>query len=137
MQARGFRLYFTPLLGVLPTFPSRYWFAIGLRQYSALRDGPRGFGQDSTCPALLRCPELLTTRCPYGGVTLCAGVFQTPSGSCGRSNVKALQPRRVLERDGLGSSLFARRYWGNRLFLSSPPGTNMFQFPGFALPQGE
>ena len=55
LWARGFRLSFTPLHGVLPTFPSRYWFAIGLRQYSALRDGPRGFGQDSTCPALLRC----------------------------------------------------------------------------------
>ena len=43
-----------------------------------------------------------------------------------------LQPRRVLEHDGLGSSLFARHYWGNRLFLSFPPGTKMFQFPGFA-----
>ena len=44
-----------------------------------------------------------------------------------------LQPRRVLEHDGLGSSPFARHYWGNRCFLSSPPGTKMFQFPGFAL----
>ena len=44
-----------------------------------------------------------------------------------------LQPRLVRERDGLGSSLFARHYWGNRSFLSSPPGTKMFQFPGFAL----
>ena len=43
-----------------------------------------------------------------------------------------LQPRRVLEHDGLGSSPFARHYWGNRLFLSPPPGTKMFQFPGFA-----
>ena len=43
-----------------------------------------------------------------------------------------LQPRRVRERNGLGSSLFARHYWGNRSFLSSPPGTKMFQFPGFA-----
>ena len=43
-----------------------------------------------------------------------------------------LQPRRVLEHDGLGSSPFARHYWGNRCFLSSPPGTKMFQFPGFA-----
>ena len=54
-QAHGFRLSFTPLPGVLPTFPSRYWFTIGLRQSLALRDGPRGFGQDSSCPALLRC----------------------------------------------------------------------------------
>ena len=44
-----------------------------------------------------------------------------------------LQPRLVRERDGLGSSLFARHYWGNRSFLSFPPGTKMFQFPGFAL----
>ena len=26
-------------------------------------------------------PALTITRCPYGSVTLCAGVFQTPSGS--------------------------------------------------------
>ena len=43
-----------------------------------------------------------------------------------------LQPRNVREHSGLGSSLFARHYWGNRSFLSSPPGTKMFQFPGFA-----
>ena len=30
MKATGFRYYFTPLIGVLFTFPSRYWFAIGL-----------------------------------------------------------------------------------------------------------
>ena len=30
MYATGFRNSFTPLRGVLFTFPSRYWFAIGL-----------------------------------------------------------------------------------------------------------
>ena len=30
MKATGFRDSFTPLIGVLFTFPSRYWFAIGL-----------------------------------------------------------------------------------------------------------
>ena len=30
MKATGFRYYFTPLVGVLFTFPSRYWFTIGL-----------------------------------------------------------------------------------------------------------
>ena len=29
LYANGFRYYFTPLAGVLFTFPSRYWFAIG------------------------------------------------------------------------------------------------------------
>ena len=30
LQAHGFRNYFTPLVGVLFTFPSRYSYAIGL-----------------------------------------------------------------------------------------------------------
>ena len=30
MQAHDFRVCFTPLFEVLFTFPSRYWFAIGL-----------------------------------------------------------------------------------------------------------
>ena len=30
LYAHGFRFYFTPLFGVLFTFPSRYWFTIGL-----------------------------------------------------------------------------------------------------------
>ena len=29
LYAIGFRHYFTPLAGVLFTFPSRYWFTIG------------------------------------------------------------------------------------------------------------
>ena len=34
--------------------------------------------------------------------------------------------------DGLGSSPFARHYWGNHSLFSSPQGTKMFQFPWFA-----
>ena len=57
-----------------------------------------------------------------------------PDGSSSRAGVlpTLLQPRPALKRAGLGSSLFARRYWGNRYFLSSPAGTKMFQFPAFA-----
>ncbi len=50
-----------------------------------------------------------------------------------------LQPQSTITnvtRSGLGSSLFARRYWGNILafasFFSFPLGTKMFQFPRFA-----
>ena len=58
--------------------------------------------------------------------------FPEASGSDICTLFAVLQPRRVREHGGLGSSLFDRHYWGNRLFLSSPPGTKMFQFPGFA-----
>ena len=131
MQAHGFRFYFTPLPGVLPTFPSRYWYAIGLRQSLALRDGPRGFGQDSTCPALLRC-RIGLPRLARTGVSPSAPSLSRKFRFVRQSISPVLQPRTVREHSGLGSSLFDRHYWGNRLFLSPPPGTKMFQFPGFA-----
>ena len=42
-----------------------------------------------------------------------------------------LQPRPRRNAAGLGSFPFDRHYSGNRYFLSLPPGTEMFQFPGF------
>ena len=46
LSADGFRFYFTPLTGVLFTFPSRYWSAIGRQRYLALEGGPPSFPQD-------------------------------------------------------------------------------------------
>jgi hypothetical protein len=46
LSADGFRFYFTPLAGVLFTFPSRYFSAIGHQEYLALEGGPPGFPQD-------------------------------------------------------------------------------------------
>ena len=43
------------------------------------------------------------------------------------------QPRPPARATGLGSSPFARRYSENLDLISLPPGTEMFQFPGFAL----
>src|SRR5207253_5691520 len=50
-----FQYYFTPLTGVLFTFPSRYLFTIDLATYLALEGDPPRFTQDFTCPMLLRC----------------------------------------------------------------------------------
>ena len=66
------------------------------REYLALPDGPGGFTQGSTCPALLRIP-------------VCR-------------NRPVLLPRHGPQgtRAGLGCSPFARHYWGNHccfLFL--------------------
>ena len=47
-------------------------------------------------------------------------------------HVAVLQPRRNRNPGGLGFSPFARHYWGNHVLFSLPPGTKMFQFPGFA-----
>ena len=61
-----------------------------------------------------------------------------PTHSCSLMYLlwKPLQPLQRRNAPGLGSSPFDRHYSGNRYFLSLPPGTEMFQFPGFAPPIG-
>ncbi len=129
--ARGFRICFTPLDGVLFTVPSRYWFAIGRRRYLALGGGPPRFPPDSACPAVLtqrhhRAPAAVA----YGDLTLFVPPFQRGSADhrplselpAGRST-SPVQPRSriggsLCHETGFGSSPFARRYWGNPLASS-------------------
>ena len=67
----------------------------------------------------------------YGTITPYGASFQKLQFSI-PSHVAVLQPRYCLNNNGLGSSLFARHYLGNHYLFSLPPGTQMFQFPGFA-----
>ena len=107
-----FQVLFTPLGG------GSFHLSVALlsslsviREYLALRDGPRSFGQGSTCPDLLR-------YLPGDGWLSCTGL--SPSLACLSSTVplasrfvtpmwKALQPRGA-KPHGLGCSPFARRY---------------------------
>ena len=41
-------------------------------------------------------------------------------------------PAMRCHKAGLGSSPFARHYWGNHVLFSFPRGTKMFQFPRLA-----
>ena len=88
-------------------------------EYSALEGGPPCFRQDSSCPAVLRIafhagsstsptgisPSLSGLPRPFG----CQRAF-SPHGVAPRT--RPTTPRMACTR-GLGSSLFARRYWGN------------------------
>jgi hypothetical protein len=90
-----------------------------------LEGGPPIFRQDCTCPALLKDPD---DTVAYGAVTRSGRPFQTVLLASSRP---------------LACSAFARHYsrnlagpieqvrWGP-LLMSVPPGTEMFQFPGFA-----
>ena len=122
-EAQGFRIYFTPLAGVLFTVPSRYWFTIGRWRYLALGGGPPCFPPDFSCPAVLtiwaHSPASIVA---YGTLTPCGDPFQRSSahGCWDREAAAApssplVQPPtgiagRLYRQQGLGSSPFARRY---------------------------
>jgi hypothetical protein len=77
------------------------------------------FRQDFSCPALL---EDLVPPYPYGAVTRYGPTFQTV-------------PVRRLEATGLVR--FRSPLLAESRLMSFPPGTEMFQFPGFAPPPYE
>ena len=105
-----------------------------IREYLALRDGPRGFSRGFTCPDLLRYPPGDGAAVAYGAVTRCGRPFHavpltdrfvTPMW-------KALQPRKG-NLCGLGCSRFARRYSGNRFFFLFLRLLRCFSLPGWPL----
>ena len=109
-----FQVSFTPLVGVLFTFPSRYWCAIG-------RQGVFRLGGWS--------PHVRTgfhvprpTRGPGRTLRLrgCHPLRPTfPGGSASSCQATGLLP-------------FRSPLLGESRLMSFPPGTEMFQFPGFA-----
>ena len=111
MRARFQGLFHSPS-GVLFTFPSRYYALSVIDSYLALDGGPPGFGQDCTCPVLLGIP-LGPVPARYGAITLFGRTFQSGSLAFAWSHGAVPQPR--FRRTGLGSSPFARHYWGNHV----------------------
>ena len=127
----GFQVYFTPLLGVLFTFPSRYWFTIGLRGIFSLggwspqlRSGLHvSRATQDTASARLRFkirgynplwPDF-SDRSPI----LIPSYSRGPTTPAGRTGwFRLLRVRSPLLTE-------------SRL-ISVPAGTEMFQFPAFA-----
>ena len=120
-----------PCSGYFSPFPHGTGTLSVSREYLALPDGPGRFTQNSSCSALLRIPlcflslrvrdcHPLRTHFPEGS---------THETAC---NGAVLQPRICRNISGLGSSPFARHYWGNHYLFSFPAGTKMFQFPALA-----
>ena len=89
------------------------------REYLALPDGPGGFTQDSSCPALLRMP-LRLIRVHVRSCHALWRHFPEPSIPLTSCDGAVLLPRTCRNTCGLGCSPFARHYWGNHccfLFL--------------------
>ena len=108
-----------PCAGCFSPFPHGTGTLSVSYEYLALPDGPGGFTQDYTCPALLRIPlRLITLRIrSFHALRL---NFPGHSPRMIEGDGVVLLPPRGRNRTGLGSSPVARHYWGNHccfLFL--------------------
>ena len=77
MQAHGFRVYFTPLFEVLFTFPSRYWFTIGLSEVFSLTGWSRWIHTGFLVSRATQESAKLHIRFVYGIITLYDRAFQS------------------------------------------------------------
>ena len=133
MQAHGFRVCFTPLLEVLFTFPSRYLCAIGLSVVFSLA------GWSPLVPAEFL--VLRGTQVPPDGQICISRTGLSPSVarlSClfryasRHVRRRSYNPGRCQRQPRFGLLRVRSPLLAQSFLLSLPPGTKMFQFPGFA-----
>ena len=131
LQANGFRVYFTPLFEVLFTFPSRYWFTIGLSGVFSLTGWSPQIQTGFLVSRLTQDSAKLRDRVVYGAFTLFGPLssgFHFHHCLLYRSPTTPPMPKH--QRFGLlrvRSPLLTQS-----LLFSLPMGTQMFQFPTFA-----
>ena len=132
-----FQVLFHSPSGVLFTVPSRYSPLSVTNSYLALEDGPPRFDRDFSCPGLLGYSSHTPTRISRTGLSPSAVRRSSRFPLCFRRayrpeplNPAAVSPATVW---ALPLSLAATQ--GISSLISLPPGTEMFQFPGLALPQ--
>ena len=105
-----------PCSGCFSPFPHGTGSLSVSREYLALPDGPGGFTQDSSCPALLRIPLRFISLRIRSFHALWPGF---PAGSAHDNSCDdvVLQPPTCRNMTGLGSSPVARHYWGNHSYF--------------------
>ena len=111
MQAYGFRNCFTPLRGVLFTFPSRYSYAIGLSRVFSLAGWTRRIHAGLHVSRATQGTAMLRLASCKGLSPAVAGLSR-PFHSQDSCNHAALLPPGGRNLRGLGCAPFARHYWG-------------------------
>ena len=133
LKAHGFRNSFTPLVGVLFTFPSRYSYTIGLAGVFSLAGWSRRIRTGFLVPRATQDTARCTHGSAYGALTPCGRPFQAVPLACPGPWRGPYYPGRA-RKDGARFGLFPVRspLLGESLLFSLPGGTKMFQFPPFA-----
>ena len=120
-----------PCSGCFPPFPHGTGPLSVFRECLALRGGPRDFRQDSSCPALLRWQTRIS-QLTCTGVSPSSPGLSRPFQFINRSLMSAPMTPSTPQRTRFRLCPFRSPLLRISIFLSSPPGTKMFQFPGFA-----
>ena len=98
-----------------------------------MRDGPRRFPQNSSCSAVLRCRLMLRSVFRVRDCHPVSSGFPACSAmdhfACCR---RSYNPGRCQRQPRFGLLRVRSPLLAQSLLLSLPPGTKMFQFPGFA-----
>lgn len=120
---------------MLFTFPSQYWFPIGLPSMFSLAEWSPLIQTGFLVSRLTQDTAGLRPGFEYGAVTRCGAPFQTlplalPSSYRGPSTPES--PK----RPRFGLFPFRSPLLGKSMFLSFPADTEMFQFSAFAHPRG-
>ena len=134
-----FQALFTSLLGVLFSFPSRYYCAIGLRTYLALEVGapqlPAGIPthgtQEHPGSLIHLTPTGLSPSTAWRSSQLRLRCFGIHTGVLQHHISPSFRMRIQFELCRFRSPLLTASQ-----LVSFPPGTEMFQFPGFPFPYG-
>ena len=130
-----FQVLFHSPSGVLFTVPSRYYALSVTDSYLALEDGPPRFNRDSSCPGLLGYSGHTPTRISHTGLS--------PSSVRRSSRLPLCSQRAISQSPTTPNWFYPTRFrlfpfrsplLRESLLISLPPGTEMFQFPGLALP---
>ena len=125
-----FQVHYPPLVGVLPIFRSRYWFTIGHQRVLSLTGWSPQIQTTFHVHGLTQDTSQLSTLSSTGLSPTMAGFSKTVRLGIRVLN-EVLQPRRDMSHR-FRLVRFRSPLLTESIFLSFPPGTEMFQFPGLA-----
>ncbi len=104
-----FQVHYPPLVGVLPTFRSRYWCAIGRQGVLSLARWTSQIQTRFHVSGPTQVPDRQLSPFIYGTITRYGRTFQSVRLRYSPSKHRSYNPRKA-SPSGLGSSAFARRY---------------------------
>ena len=131
MYAYGFRFFFTPLFTVLFTFPSQYWFTIGLPILFSLAGWTPRILTGLLVSRHTQVPDETADKYPYGTVTLCGPASQ-PVPVFSVIHMSGPTTPHMPKHTRFGLFPFRSPLLRESIFLSLSAGNKMFQFPAYA-----